>query len=406
MHVLIADRIDPLVASRLRDAGLTVSEAPTLSGASLSAALADEKAAILIVRSTKVGAEQLRMSPTLQLIIRAGAGVNTIDVEEAARRAIYVVNCPGMNAAAVAELAWGHIINIDRRIVEGVVALREGRWAKKALSAAQGLRGATLGLVGAGSIAREMISIARGFGLSVLAYSPRLDEVRARALGVTRAPDLLSLAAGADIVSLHLPLNEESRGSFGERFFSAMRRGAIFINTSRGELVDEAALAAAVQGRGLRVGLDVFQGEPKGDGPWTQPLTALPTFYGTPHIGASTAQAQRAVAEEACRLALVWAREGRAENCVNLRRERGTVWCLMVRHRDEVGALAVILEMIREAGLNIQQMQNQIFAGEGAAACARLDLIGCPSETLLSTLSELSVVYGVELSAPQRATKI
>jgi D-3-phosphoglycerate dehydrogenase len=152
-------------------------------------------------------------TPALGLIVRAGAGVNNIDVEAASERGVYVSNCPGRNAAAVAELAMGLVLALDRRIVDGTVALREGRWAKSELSDARGLAGRRFGVAGLGSIGRLVVERARGFGMQVQAWSRSLSQGRARELGVAHCSSLAELAQNSDVLSIHLPLTSLTRGA-------------------------------------------------------------------------------------------------------------------------------------------------------------------------------------------------
>ena len=183
------------------------------------------------------------MPGALKLVVRAGAGYNTIDVAAASRRGIYVSNCPGKNSIAVAELAFGLILALDRRIADNVISLRQGQWNKTEYSKARGLYGRTLGLIGVGRIGREMIPRAKGFSMPVVAWSRSLTPAEARELGVEYAASPVEVARRADIVSVHLASNAETRGRIDAEFFEAMRQGAYFINTSRAELVDPVALS-------------------------------------------------------------------------------------------------------------------------------------------------------------------
>ena len=316
MRILIADKADAARAG-LTEAGFDVVFEPTLSGDPLTAALVEHDPTVLVVRSTKVQRPQLEAAKSLKLVVRAGAGVNTIDLDAAAEHGTYVSNCPGMNAVAVAELAFGHILNADRRIADNVADLRAGRWRKKHFGGGRGLKGRTLGVVGTGAIGRAVIKRALAFEMSVLAFDPVLDDAGAAALGITRADSVLDVARGSDILTVHVALNPATRGLVSAAVLEALPEGAIFINTSRGEVVDEGALAAAVSERGLLAGLDVFHDEPTADGAWETPLAGLAGVYGTHHIAASTAQAQQAVADETVRVAVEYRASGTPPNAVN-----------------------------------------------------------------------------------------
>src|SRR5688500_2254522 len=171
----------------------------------------------------------------IKLVVLACAGYNTIYVAAASRRGIYVSNCPGKNSIAVAELAFALILALDRRVADNVIALRQGQWNKKEFSKARGLYGRTLGLVGTGQIGQEVIRRAQAFGMPGVAWSKSLTDERAAELGVERKDSPLEVARAADIVSVHVALKPETRGFLGADFFGAMREGAYFINTARGE---------------------------------------------------------------------------------------------------------------------------------------------------------------------------
>jgi D-3-phosphoglycerate dehydrogenase len=334
-------------------------------------------------------------SGALSLVVRAGAGYNTIDVAAASTRGIYVSNCPGKNAIAVAELAFGLILALDRRIPDNVADLRAGRWNKKEYSKARGLHGRTIGLLGFGPIGQEMARRANGFGMPVLVWSRRFTERPAEALA--ELPDDLeislvdspaTLAERSDIVSVHLALADGTRGLVGVDFVNRMKPGSMLINTARGEVVDHAAVAAAVASRGLRVGLDVFPGEPSVSvGPFTAPLVELPNVYGTHHIGASTDQAQEAIAAEAVRVIRAYKDTGAVPNVVNLSRHTPASHMLVVRHRDRPGVLAHVFGHLRTGNLNVQETENVIFDG-AEAAVARINLDGNPPAALLQAIEQ------------------
>src|SRR5688500_5981729 len=263
MRVLVADKFPEDGLAAIRSAGLDVVYKPDAKGESLTAAVRESQADVLVVRGTEVKADALRAG-RLGLVVRAGAGYNTIDVKTASELGIYVSNCPGKNAIAVAELAMGLILALDRQIPDAVADLRRGVWDKTRYSKARGLFGRTLGIVGMGSIGTELARRARGFGMDVVAWSRSLTAEAAQAKGVTRLGSPLEVAQRAEIISVHLALSPETRGLLGSEFFAALRPGTLFINTARAEVVDEAALLEAVKTRGLRVAVDVFAGEPAG----------------------------------------------------------------------------------------------------------------------------------------------
>lgn len=400
MRVLIADKLPDGARLRLLSAGCAVIVAADLNGDALTAALQTHQPDVLIVRSTRVGAAQLAGANALQLIVRAGAGVNTIDLDAASARGVFVSNCPGMNAIAVAELTFGHIINADRQIADQAMQLRAGQWRKKAWGKqkGQGLKGRTLGVLGCGAIGRAVIARAHAFEMPVIAWSPSLDAKRAAELGVTYTDDPVEVARAADVLSIHLALTPTTRGFVGPAILDALPLGAIVVNTSRGEVINEGALLRAIEEKGLKVGLDVFCDEPKADGPFDSALAQSAAIYGTHHTAASTVQSQEAVAAEACAVVEAWAETGRAKNCVNLAERTPATHQLVVRHKDEVGVLAGVLERLRNDGINVQQMENMVFSG-ARAACARIQVEGAPSDEAISALATDGRVFDVKLLA-------
>lgn len=382
MRVLVADKFEQTGLNGLAALGCEVSCEPGLKDQALAERVAELKPDVLIVRSTKVGEAVLAAGP-LKLVVRAGAGYNTIDVAAASRRGIYVSNCPGKNSIAVAELAFALILALDRRVVDNVNSLRAGEWNKAEFSKARGLFGRTLGLLGVGSIGGQMIPRAKAFGMRVVAWSRGLSAEKAEALDIERRDSPHEVAAAADIVSVHLALTPETRGLCDAGFFAAMKKGAYFINTARGEIVDEEALKAAMREKGIRAGLDVFAQEPAGGtGEFTSEIARMPSAYGTHHIGASTEEAQEAIAAEAVRIVRMFQETGKVPNVVNLARKTPATCALVVRHLDRPGVLASVLDAISASKINVQEMENVVFEG-AEAAVARINLETIPPEATL-----------------------
>jgi len=395
MNVLILDKLSANAVRGLEELGLNVEVRTDLDAASLPGAIG--LADILIVRSTKVTTATIQAATRLSLIIRAGAGVDTIDMTTASERGIYVANCPGKNTAAVAELAIGLLVAADRRIVDATVALRNGAWRKKEFGKARGLAGRTLGILGFGAIGKAVAERAAGLGMKVVVWSRSLTPEAAEAQGVGYASSPEELAVVCDAVSIHLALTPETKHIVGPKFLDALRPGAILINTSRGPLVDTSALRAAIAAKGLRVGLDVFENEPVGaEADWTdKELASLVTC--TPHIGASTDQATEAVADEVVRIVELFVRTGRPAGTVNLCDRSPAKFRLMVRHLNRVGVLAYVLHSLREEGINVEEMENTIFAGAKAACCSTL-LDQRPSDTLVDGLRNNDNILQVTLN--------
>ncbi|HUT66583.1 MAG TPA: phosphoglycerate dehydrogenase [Spirochaetota bacterium] len=376
MKVLIADKFPDGKIEDIKNIGYEVVYEQDLKDDSLLEEIKKQLPDVLVVRSTSVTGKMIESDSSLSLIIRAGSGYNTIDVKTASARSVYVANCPGKNAIAVAELAFGHLLSLDRRIPDNVLDLREGRWNKKEYSKAGGVYGKTLGIVGVGRIGQELITRAKAFGMDVVAWSRSLTPQRAEALGILYAKSPLEVASESDAVSVHLALTEDTKELIGPEFFAAMKPKAFFINTSRAEIVDEAALLKAVDEKGIRAGLDVFSGEPSAKaGDFAGTIAKSGGVYGTHHIGASTDQAQNAVADETVRLLEEYMLTGHVHNCVNLMEKTPASYMLSVHHKNRVGVLANVLDIIREANINVELMENIIFAG-GDGACARIQIDG------------------------------
>lgn len=408
VRVLIADKLSETAVLALRKLGAAVEVRPETSDAELPAAIGDSE--ILIVRSTKVSAKTIEAAGNLSLIIRAGAGVNTIDLAAATRRGIHVANCPGKNSDAVAELAIGLLLAADRRIVDATLQMREGKWRKKEFGRAAGLKGRTLGIVGLGSIGQSVAERAHGLGMKVVAWSRSLTAERAAEMGIGYCADLMALAAKADAVSVHLAAAPETNHFIDKRFFDALKEGAIFVNTSRGEIVDTEALRSAVQSRQLRAACDVYENEPSGgDSQFTdRDLTAI-LSGATPHIGASTEQASEAIAGEVVRIVRVYLETGKPPHSVNVREKSAARTSLVVRHLNRVGVLASVLDELKAAGINIEEMENTIFGGiaesesgdasksDGVAASCTLRLDERPDPETVNRIRALEHIIRVSL---------
>jgi D-3-phosphoglycerate dehydrogenase len=395
MRVLFADAVDPSTVEVLRDQGHDCEVEPALSAEDLPSRIGGIEA--LVVRSTRVTGETIEAAHDLELIVRAGAGTNTIDVEAASDVGIYVTNVPGRNAIAVAELTMGLLLAIDRRIADNVAELRAGTWNKSAFAKAEGLFGRSLGIVGVGDIGLAVAERAAAFGLRVRAIrkdrEPDVEE-RLRAVDAELVESLEELVSTSDIVSIHLPATPETQSMFDDALLGRMRDGAILLNTSRGDIVDEAALLDAIESKGLRVGLDVYPDEPaSGTAEWSSKLAQHPNVVGTHHIGASTGQAQRAVADGVVEIVEAFVR-GEVLNCVNLAPRRLGTHSLHIRHFDRIGVLAGVFDILRRRELNVEQMQNQVFQG-GNAAVATTDVVGDVGADLVAALEALPDVIHV-----------
>jgi D-3-phosphoglycerate dehydrogenase len=396
MKTLIADKFSEAHIERLKQLGCEVTYKPSAKAEDLPGLIGPYK--ILVVRSKQVTADTLKAAAQLALVLRAGAGVNTIDVKTASARGVFVTNCPGKNSIAVAELVFALLLAIDRRIPDNVAALRAHKWNKKEFSKADGVFGKTLGVIGTGQIGREVITRARAFGLRVVAWSRSLTPEKAKLLGVERCETVDDVFRQADIITLHLALKPDTRKLVNAARLALLKPNAILINTARGEVVDQDALRAVLQAGKLRAGLDVFDPEPaEATADFSDPILDLPNLCGTHHIGASTEQAQDAIAEEAIRIIETFIKTGVVLNCVNLASRTPAKWQLVVRHYDRVGVLAFVMDQIRRAGINIEEVQNVIFDGAAAASC-RIQLDAEPAAELLGAIKAGNQdILGLEL---------
>ncbi len=398
MRILFADALPEEFVDLLRARGDECVVRPELTGDDLAEGVGD--AEVLVVRSTRVDRAVIDAAGRLSLIVRSGAGTNTIDCQAAADAGIYVCNVPGTNSAAVAELTMGLLLAVDRHIADGAGDLRSGVWNKARYSESDGLLGRTIGIIGVGEIGLGVAERARSFGMAVIAErkagrSPEV-EARIRAVGIRLVDDRRALLAESDVVSIHVPGGPGTDGMVDAGFLAAMQPGAILLNTSRGEVVDEQALLAAIEGKGIRAGLDVFCGEPAaGKGNFESDLANHPGVVGTHHIGASTQQAQDATSQGTIEVIEAY-RTGDLLNCVNMAMARVGTQTLTIRHYDRVGVLAAVFECLRTADINVQTMQNKVFDGANAAV-AVIDVSGEVTDELVGRLGALEHVIRVRV---------
>lgn len=400
MKILFADALPEAYVDLLAQRGDECTVSPELGADDIPDAI--EGYDVLVVRSTKVTAEAIGRSNRLGLIVRSGAGTNTIDCQAAADAGIYVCNVPGTNSIAVAELTLGLLLAVDRHIPAATGDLKNGMWNKKGYSKADGLMGKTFGVVGVGEIGLAVAERARSFGMTVVAERKadrRHDvEARIRSIGIRLVENLNDLVAESDIISIHVPGGESTENLIDERLLGLMKPTAILINTSRGEVVDEEALIAAMDDKGIRAGLDVFRHEPdSGTGEFNSALASHPNVVGTHHIGASTQQAQDATSAGTVDVIEAY-RAGDPQNCVNVVRTRVGSATITIRHFDRVGVLAAALQVLRRGDINVQTMANKVFQGSNAAM-AIIDVVGDVSDDLTSELASLENVIQVQITA-------
>ena len=312
MKVLIADKFPDNHIQTLKDNGIEVVYEAKAGENDIPNLVKD--AEFIVVRSTNVNAAAINAGANLKIVIRAGSGYNNIDVKAATEKGVSVSNTPGKNSIAVAELAMGLLVSLDRKIPDNVKDFNAGVWNKAKYSKAEGLFGKTLGIIGVGNIGKEIAKRAQAFGMKVIGY----DVVKSEGIGIEYIEDLEKLISRSDAITLHVPANPQTKGMFNDKLFGLMKKGAMLINTSRADVIDEDALIKAVKEKGIIAAVDVFKGEPEGkDGAVISKLQNVDGIYVTHHIGASTEQAQDAVAEETIKIILEYKKSGQILHCVN-----------------------------------------------------------------------------------------
>ena len=386
MRVLVADKFERVGLDGLRELRCKVTYEPDVPAADLPAKLAELDPKVLIVRSKKVNAAALEAGAGLSLVIRAGAGIDNVDVEAASRLGVFVSNCPGKNSIAVAELVMGLLLSCDRRIPDQVADIHRGVWNKSEYTKSRGLHGRTLGIVGLGQIGREIAARAQAFGMRVVAWSRQLTIEDATRLAIGYCETPLEVARQSDAITINVAGTPETRHLVNREFLEAMQPGAYLINTSRGSVVDESALAEAVKKEGIRVGMDVYAEEPgTGTGEFHSAIANLPGVYGTHHVGASTQQAQVAIAHEVTRIVMEFQTTGGVPNCVNRLAKSSATHVLSIRHENRPGVLAHVFTVLSEENLNVEEVENIIYHG-AQATLARIHLSGMPNEAAMERI--------------------
>jgi D-3-phosphoglycerate dehydrogenase len=321
MKVLVADELSPRGIETLRHAvGLSVDVKTGLKPAELKAIIGDYQA--LAVRSaTKVTADVLDAAGRLKVIGRAGVGVDNIDVDAATQKHIVVMNTPGGNSMAVAELTLAMLLALPRQLTQAVASTKAGKWEKKRFAAGHELFQKTVGILGLGNIGSLVAQRCLAFGTTVLVYDPHPSEA-ARKLGMSvQFVSLEELLRRSDFLTVHVPFNEKTKGLVGASLFAQVKKGTYLVNCSRGGIVDEAALAAALQDGTLAgAAMDVFASEPVSP---EHPLLKLDNFIATPHLGASTEEGQLACANQLAEQLVEFLQLGVVRNAVNAPRAKG-----------------------------------------------------------------------------------
>ncbi len=296
-RVLVTDEIDPDGVALLRSAPeLEVDEVPTLPAAELLERIGGYDG--IVGRSaTRISRELLEQGERLRVVGRAGVGVDNVDLEKATQLGIAVLNAPGGNTVSVAELAFGVLLALARNVHTAATSMERGAWDRSRLGGIE-LRGRTMAIIGLGRIGGEVARRARGFGMELVGYDPYVSATRFEDLGVERYDRLATALEKADVLTLHVPLTSETQGMIGPAELARLRPGTLVLNLARGGIIAEDALMDALRSSRIAgAALDVFAGEPLAA---DHPLRSCPNLLLTPHLGASTTEAQRSVAVEAC----------------------------------------------------------------------------------------------------------
>jgi D-3-phosphoglycerate dehydrogenase / 2-oxoglutarate reductase len=401
-RVLISDKLEASGVEVLQKAGIEVDNRPQLgkgeNKAELFAAVAQADA--LIVRSdTKVTAELLEHAGKLRAVVRAGVGVDTIDVAAATRKGIVVMNTPGGNTVSTAEQTLTLMMSMARHTPAADASVKAGKWERGKFLGTQ-LAGKTLGIVGLGRIGREVARRAIAFDMKVLGYDPILAPERAAQFGVESVPDVPTLLPRCDFLTVHVPGGNETMNLIGAAELATMKKGARIINCARGGIINEQALADAIRsGHIAGAALDVFCQEPP---PADSPLLHLPGVVTTPHLGASTAEAQLSVAIEAAQLLVDYLTRGIVQSAVNM----ASV------DRTELEELRLYIDLARRLGVLHSQMvagtisRAQIsYRGEAFARGTKLLTAAFAAGLLESRLPEANIV-NARMLAEERGIEI
>ena len=371
MHIVIADQLPSSAVELLQSvAGWTVDAQAGRSADVLAPALANADA--LVVRSaTKVNEKLLAAAPKLRVIARAGTGIDNVDLDAASARGILVMNAPGGNSVSVAEHALALMLSLARSVPTADATMKRGVWDKKKLTGAE-LRGKTLGLCGLGRIGQEVAARARAFGMEIVANDPFISEAVASSLGI-RLVTLDELCSTADYVSLHIPATTETRHLFDKTRLAKCKRGIRLVNTARGELIDEGALADAIEsGQVAGAALDVFEVEPPKE--WR--LAQLPQVVATPHIAASTAEAQELVGLETAAAVRDYLTLGVIRNAVNFPAIAADEMLRLQPYltlAEQLGALVVQLAEGRTKGISVRLYGPLVGSNSGLIVSAAVN---------------------------------
>jgi D-3-phosphoglycerate dehydrogenase len=398
-RIFISDKLEAPGLELLKGAGIELDNRPGLKDSALLEAL--QTADGVIIRSgTRLTAEQLENPGKLRAIVRAGVGVDNIDVAAATRRGIVVMNTPGGNTVSTAEHTIAMMMALARHIPAADASIHQGKWERGGKFVGSQLAGKTLGVIGLGRIGREVARRAAGLDMKVIGHDPFMSPERAAQLGIESVPELDALLPQCDFLTVHTPLTDETRDLIDARRLAAMKRGARVLNCARGGIINESALAEALaSGHIAGAALDVFSKEPPGD----HPLLKLPNVVATPHLGASTVEAQESVAREAAQLLIDFLTRGVVQFAVNM----------AAVDRTELEELCLYVDMAHRLGLLHAQMDHGAirraelsYRGEAARRSTRLITAAFAAGLLEYHLAQDVNIVNAELLARERGIEI
>lgn len=398
MKILVGCSLPEPALQELRSLGVELVYEPELTTARLERLIRD--VAIAVVCRTRVAPEVIAAGNALQMIVRAGTDTANIAIEEASAAGVFVSNCPHKDAIAIAELTFGLLVALDRRLFENAAALTSGDLEQPQAIEALGLAGRALGILGFGPVEREIIKRARAFDMRVVAWSPTLTPEVAAAEGVDFCAWPRELARQSDMVTVYAPLQEADEVLVNAEFLRNMNDGAYIVYVGHPAALDESALAEVAGERNLRVAYDISAPQlgASGTGRFKSCLQALPNVIGTHHLADRTRQAHEATGAEVVRVIREFLVAGEVLNCVNLSERSPATWQLVLRLKDTVGVLASIMAHVRADGINAEEITSRLFTGAQAAWCV-IALDERPSAEALNAIRDLDGVLHLELRA-------
>ncbi|MFQ5805208.1 MAG: NAD(P)-dependent oxidoreductase [Phycisphaerae bacterium] len=398
MKILVGCSLPESALQELRSLGTEVLYEPDLTTERMEKLVRD--VAVLIVCRTRVSPEVIAAGKELQMIVRAGTDTANIAVEEASTQGIFVSNCPYKDAVAIAELIFGLLLALDRRVLENVAAFQKGVLDQPRAIDALGLEGRRLGVLGFGPVEQEIVKRARAFEMKLLAWSPTLTPELAAASQVEFCAWPRELARQSEMVTVYAPQQETGEVLVDAEFLENLRDGAYLVYVGHPAALDQTALAETARARHLRVAYDISAPQlvSSDTGRFRSSLQALPGVIGTHQLADRTRQAYEATAAEVVRVIREFLVAGEVVNCVNLMEHSPATWQLVLRLRDTVGVLASIMEHIRTDGINVEEVSSRVFTGAQAGFCS-VALDERPSAEALNAIRELDGVLHLELRA-------